>query len=85
MRRFVIAAGLLLGIAGAAIGVAATWRIEQMFTANSLRISYGKAYDTWFWNHSLILSFSFVLLDFACEAIAFFLETPERTLKNDAC
>ena len=78
MRRFFIAAGPLLGIAGAAIGVPAAWRIEQMFTANSFQIGYGKAYDTWFWNRSLILSFCFVLLGFVCEAIAFFLEASQR-------
>lgn len=78
MRRFFIAAGLFFGIIGASIGVAAAWRIEQMFTASSFRMGYGKAYDTWFWNHSLILSFCLVLLGFICEVVAFLLESPQR-------
>jgi cell division protein FtsX len=78
MRRFFIAAGLLFGLTGAAIGVAAAWRIEQIFTANSFRIGYGKEYDTWFWNHSLIVSFCLVLVGFICESIAFLLESRDR-------
>ncbi len=70
MRKALTIVAIVLGFIGAILGILAAWRIEQIFTANSLKLGYRKTYDTWFWNHSLLLSFSFVGLAFVCEFAA---------------
>ncbi len=72
-KKFTFAA-IICGFIGAGFGMFAAWRIEQMFTVDSFSLGFGKQYNSWFWNHSLILSFAFGALAFLLEFIAACLE-----------
>ena len=70
MRRNLTLAGITSGLIGCCFGLTAAWKIEHMFTENSLSLGWGKAHSGFWWDHALLFSFAFGSLAFILEFIA---------------
>ena len=70
MRRKITLAAIIFGLVGACFGLMAAWKIEHMFSENSISLGWGKAHSGFWWDHALLLSFAFGALAFVLEFIA---------------
>jgi hypothetical protein len=70
MRRNLTIAAIISGLVGCCFGLMAAWKIEHMFTENSISLGWGKAHSGFWWDHALLLSFAFGSLAFILELVA---------------
>ena len=62
------------GFVSAIFGLAAAWRIEQMFTADSFSFGVGARYSGPIWDHCLFISFAFGFVGLCFESVAVVIE-----------